>query len=96
MKILFIIFFQKILAVRRLFNDKIEIQNTNIDLDEKSLNEFQHNKISIEENLKLFLNIHWKNSKKYTLPRIINFDERNQVKKIFFSFWDIKFILLRI
>ncbi len=78
--------FKQILVIRRLFNDKIEIQNTNIDLDEKSLNEFQHNQISIKENLKLFLNIHWKNAKKYTLPTIFNFDERNQVKIPFFRF----------
>ncbi len=72
--------FKKILVARRWFDDRIEIQNTNIEFDEKSLREFQRNQIHIEDNLKLFLNTHWQQTKKYTLPMILNFDERNEVK----------------
>ncbi|CAF3701786.1 unnamed protein product [Rotaria sordida] len=67
-----------ILVARRLFSDTIEIQNTNIEFDEKSLNEIQRNIIHIEENLKLFINNRWQFTKKYKLPIIINFDERKQ------------------
>jgi len=83
MFIKFVIIFPKILVARRWFDDKIEIQNTNIELNEKSLNE-----IFIEENFKLFFNnIHWQNTKKYILPNIFNFDERNEVKTFFCFSW---------
>jgi hypothetical protein len=77
----------KILVARRWLNDRIEIQNTNIEFDDKSLREFQRNQIHIEENLKLFLNTHWQQAKKYTLPTILNFDQRNEVNLRISSVW---------
>jgi hypothetical protein len=70
-----------VIVVRRWFDDKIEIQNTNIEFDEKSLREFQRNQNDIEENFQFFLTNHWQNAKKYTLPIIFDLDERYEVKK---------------
>jgi hypothetical protein len=75
------VIFEKILVVRRWFDDRIEIQNTNIEFDEKSLQEFQRNQNDIEENFKFFLTNHWQNAKKYTLPIIFDLDERYEVGK---------------
>ena len=59
--------------------------NTEVEFDENSLNEFKRNHINIladiEANLKLFLTTRWQNVKKFTLPTIFYFDERNEVKK---------------
>ncbi|CAF4253007.1 unnamed protein product, partial [Rotaria sp. Silwood2] len=65
-----------ILVARRSFSNIIEIQNTNIEFDTKTLNEIQRNIIHIEENLKLFINNGWSHAKKYKLPELINFDEK--------------------
>jgi hypothetical protein len=35
----------------------------------------------IEANLKLFLTNRWQNTKKFTLPTIFNFDERDEVNR---------------
>ncbi|CAF1602995.1 unnamed protein product, partial [Rotaria sp. Silwood1] len=67
-----------ILVIRQSFSNIIEIQNTNIEFDEKSLNEIQRNMIHIEENLKLFINNHWQHAQKYKLPELIKFDKRKQ------------------
>jgi hypothetical protein len=77
-----VIIFEKILAAHRWSDTAIEIENTNIEFDEKTLNEFQRNINDIEENLKLFINNPWHHAKKYTLPRIIDFDQSNQVNRI--------------
>jgi len=72
-------------------DDTIELVNTEIEFDENSLNEFKRNNLNIvadiEANLKLFLTNRWQNAKKFTLPTIFNFDERNEVEKIFSCFF---------
>jgi len=59
--------------------------NTEVEFDENSLNEFKRNNFNIiadiEANLKLFLTNRWQNTKKFSLPTIFNFDERNEVEK---------------
>ncbi|CAF4353859.1 unnamed protein product, partial [Adineta steineri] len=62
-----------IFAVRRWSDDTIEIQNLKIEFNEKSFNEF-----NTENILKLLIDNRWQNTKKYTLPSIINFDQRNE------------------
>ncbi|UJR21837.1 hypothetical protein I4U23_024911 [Adineta vaga] len=62
-----------ILAVRRWSTETIEIQDTNIELDDKSFNV-----LDVITKLKLFLNNRWSNAKKYTLPKFINFDQQNE------------------
>ncbi|CAF0956307.1 unnamed protein product [Adineta steineri] len=62
-----------ILAVRRWSDDTVEIQNLKIEFNEKSFNEF-----NTENILKLLIDNRWQNTKKYTLPSILNFDQRNE------------------
>ncbi len=88
-----VIVFQKILVIRRWSDTTIEIQNTNIEFDEKTLMEFQRNVIHIEENLKLFIDHPWHHAKKLTLPKLINFDQRNEVNKILLYFYIFIFLL---
>ena len=72
--------------LRRWFDDTIELVNTEVEFDEKSLTEFKRTNskmaADIQANLKLFLNNRWQNAKKFTLPPILNFDERVEVKPL--------------
>ncbi|CAF3927091.1 unnamed protein product, partial [Rotaria sp. Silwood1] len=72
-----------IVVIRRWFDDSIELVNTEVEFDGNSLNEFKRNNLNmvadIEANLKLYLTIRWQNAKKFTLPTIFDFDERNEV-----------------
>ncbi|CAF4709932.1 unnamed protein product [Rotaria socialis] len=71
-----------IVVIRRWFDDTVELVNTEIEFDGKSLNEFKRNNFNmaadIEANLKLYLTIRWQNIKKFTLPTIFDFDDRNE------------------
>ncbi|CAF4540229.1 unnamed protein product [Rotaria sp. Silwood1] len=71
-----------IVVIRRWFDDSIELVNTEVEFDGNSLNEFKRNNLNmvadIEANLKLYLTIRWQNAKKFTLPTIFDFDERNE------------------
>ncbi|CAF3546263.1 unnamed protein product [Rotaria sordida] len=71
-----------IVVIRRWFDDTIELVNTEVEFDENSLNELKRNNINIvadiEANLKLYLTIRWQNAKKFTLPTIFDFDERDE------------------
>lgn len=59
--------------------------NTEVEFDEKSLNEFKrmNHKMTadIEANLKLFLTNRWQNARKSPLPTILDFDERSEVRQ---------------
>jgi len=73
----------QIIVIRRWFDDTVEFVNTEIEFDDKSLHEFKRNHqkflIDIEANVKFFLTNRWQNAKKFTLPTIFNFDDRNEV-----------------
>jgi hypothetical protein len=73
----------KIVVARRWFDDTIELVNTEVEFDDSSLQEFQRNHLQmvhdIEANLKLFINTRWQHAKKFTLPFIFDFDERQEV-----------------
>ena len=75
---------EKIIAVRRWLDDIIELVNTEIEFDSKSLSELKRNHFNIaadiEANLKLFLTTRWQNAKKHSLPPIFNLDQQNEVK----------------
>lgn len=81
-----ILYFWKIVVARRWYDESIELVNTEVEFDEKSLQELKRNHVQmiadIEANLKLFLNTRWQNAKKHTLPMILSFDERNEVSDI--------------
>jgi hypothetical protein len=70
-----------------------------VEFDENSLHEFKRNNLNIvadiEANLKLFLTTRWQNAKKFTLPTIFNFDERNEVEEIFICFVNIDFLFVK-
>lgn len=74
----------KVVLVRRWFDDTMEIVNTEIEFDKDSLNELKRNNLNIvadiEANLKLYLTMRWQNAKKFRLPPIFDFDERNEVR----------------
>lgn len=86
----FLNLYSKILVARRSFQDSIEILNTDIEFDKKSLNEIERNLNAIKENLQLFISSRWQYAKKYKLPQLIDFDQRHQVnsflQKSFFSY----------
>ncbi|CAF1584249.1 unnamed protein product [Adineta ricciae] len=71
-----------IIAVRRWLDDIIELVNTEIEFDSKSLSELKRNHFNIaadiEANLKLFLTTRWQNAKKHSLPPIFNLDQQNE------------------
>ena len=71
---------------RRWYDESIEVVNTEVEFDEKSLQDLRRNHVQmiadIEANLKLFLNTRWQNAKKHTLPMILTFDDRNEVSDI--------------
>ena len=56
-----------------------------MEFDDDSLNELKRNHLNmitdIDANLKLFLTTRWQHAKKFTLPAIFDFDERDEVSQ---------------
>lgn len=77
-------------------DDTVELVNTEIEFDDKSLNEYKRNNLNIiaeiEANLKLFLTIRWQNVKKFRLPTIFDFDLLHEVRIKFHEILEINLL----
>ncbi|CAF1624706.1 unnamed protein product [Adineta ricciae] len=71
----------RILAIRRWSVQSIEIQDTNIDINEKPVDI-----VDISTQLETFFSHRWSNSKKHSVPNFVDLDQRNE--NLFIKLYD--------